>query len=232
MNKSVLYIATAVLATGSVFWTSPMVSQAQKTSTKAIKISEALNLPELEIPEIENVAGVVEEAVQIEEEEVADAEAEVIDMQAGPDIAVQKALAEKKAAEETKAAEEAAVQAKADARQNVVAYALQFVGGKYRAGGNDPHTGADCSGFVKYVMEHAAGISMNRSSSSQATQGHKISSNDMQPGDLIFYGSGSSISHVAMYIGDGKIVHASTERTGIKVSKWNYRTPIKIVSVF
>ena len=230
MNKSVLYIATAVLATGSVFWTSPMVSRAE-TSTKAIKISEALNLPELEIPEIENVAGVVEEAVQIEEE-VADAEAEVIDMQAGPDIAVQKALAEKKAAEETKAAEEAAVQAKADARQNVVAYALQFVGGKYRAGGNDPHTGADCSGFVKYVMEHAAGISMNRSSSSQATQGHKISSNDMQPGDLIFYGSGSSISHVAMYIGDGKIVHASTERTGIKVSKWNYRTPIKIVSVF
>ena len=231
MNKSVLYIATAVLATGSVFWTSPMVSRAE-TSTKAIKISEALNLPELEIPEIENVAGVVEEAVQIEEEEVADAEAEVIDMQAGPDIAVQKALAEKKAAEETKAAEEAAVQAKADSRQNVVAYALQFVGGKYRAGGNDPHTGADCSGFVKYVMEHAAGISMNRSSSSQATQGHKISSNDMQPGDLIFYGSGSSISHVAMYIGDGKIVHASTERTGIKVSKWNYRTPIKIVSVF
>lgn len=231
MNKSVLYIATAVLATGSVFWTSPMVSRAE-TLTKAIKISEALNLPELEIPEIENVAGVVEEAVQIEEEEVADAEAEVIDMQAGPDIAVQKALAEKKAAEETKAAEEAAVQAKADARQNVVAYALQFVGGKYRAGGNDPHTGADCSGFVKYVMEHAAGISMNRSSSSQATQGHKISSNDMQPGDLIFYGSGSSISHVAMYIGDGKIVHASTERTGIKVSKWNYRTPIKIVSVF
>ena len=231
MNKSVLYIATAVLATGSVFWTSPMVSRAE-TSTKAIKISEALNLPELEIPEIENVAGVVEEAVQIEEEEVADAEAEVIDMQAGPDIAVQKALAEKKAAEETKAAEEAAVQAKADARLNVVAYALQFVGGKYRAGGNDPHTGADCSGFVKYVMEHAAGISMNRSSSSQATQGHKISSNDMQPGDLIFYGSGSSISHVAMYIGDGKIVHASTERTGIKVSKWNYRTPIKIVSVF
>lgn len=231
MNKSVLYIATAVLATGSVFWTSPMVSRAE-TSTKAIKISETLNLPELEIPEIENVAGVVEEAVQIEEEEVADAEAEVIDMQAGPDIAVQKALAEKKAAEETKAAEEAAVQAKADARQNVVAYALQFVGGKYRAGGNDPHTGADCSGFVKYVMEHAAGISMNRSSSSQATQGHKISSNDMQPGDLIFYGSGSSISHVAMYIGDGKIVHASTERTGIKVSKWNYRTPIKIVSVF
>ena len=230
MNKSVLYIATAVLATGSVFWTNPMVSRAE-TSAKAIKISEALNLPEIELPEI-NTDDIIDTVVQVEEEEQADVEAEVIDMQAGPDAAVQKALAEKKAAEETKAAEEAAVKAKADARQNVVAYALQFVGGKYRAGGNDPHTGADCSGFVKYVLEHAAGITMNRSSSSQATQGHKITSNDMQPGDLIFYGKGSSISHVAMYIGDGKIVHASTERSGIKVSKWNYRTPIKIVSVF
>lgn len=230
MNKSVLYIATAILATGSVFWTTPMVSRAE-TSAKAIKISEALNLPEIELPEI-NTDEIIDTVVQVEEEEQADAEAEVIDMQAGPDAAVQKALAEKKAAEETKAAEEAAVKAKADARQNVVAYALQFVGGKYRAGGNDPHTGADCSGFVKYVLEHAAGITMNRSSSSQATQGHKITSNDMQPGDLIFYGSGSSISHVAMYIGDGKIVHASTERSGIKISKWNYRTPIKIVSVF
>ena len=53
----------------------------------------------------------------------------------------------------------------------------------------------------------------------------------MQPGDLIFYGSGKGINHVAMYIGDGKVVHASTERTGIKTSPWNYRTPVKIVNV-
>ena len=53
----------------------------------------------------------------------------------------------------------------------------------------------------------------------------------MQPGDLIFYGNGSRVNHVAMYIGDGQIVHASTERTGIKVSNWNYRTPVRIASV-
>jgi len=53
----------------------------------------------------------------------------------------------------------------------------------------------------------------------------------MQPGDLLFYGSGKGINHVAMYIGDGKIVHASTEATGIKVSNWNYRNPVKIVSM-
>lgn len=117
------------------------------------------------------------------------------------------------------------------ARRNLVDYALQFVGGKYRTGGNDPHTGADCSGFVKYVMKHGAGIDMNRSSRSQATQGTAISAEEIQPGDLIFYGNGSSINHVAMYIGDGKIVHASTHKTGIKVSNWNYRSPVKIISM-
>lgn len=127
-------------------------------------------------------------------------------------------------------AEDAQV-ANASARQNLVNYALQFVGGKYRAGGNDPHTGADCSGFVKYVMQHGAGISMNRSSVSQSTQGKQISAEEIQPGDLIFYGNGSSINHVAMYIGDGQIVHASTQKTGIKISKWNYRSPVKIVSM-
>ena len=62
-------------------------------------------------------------------------------------------------------------------------------------------------------------------------QGTAISADQMQPGDLIFYGSGRGINHVAMYIGDGKVVHASTERTGIKTSPWNYRTPVKIVNV-
>lgn len=117
------------------------------------------------------------------------------------------------------------------ARQELVDYALQFVGNPYRTAGNDPHTGADCSGFVKYVMEHGAGISMNRSSVAQATQGQQISSDQMQPGDLIFYGNGSRINHVAMYIGDGQIVHASTHKTGIKISNWNYRSPVKIVNM-
>ena len=53
----------------------------------------------------------------------------------------------------------------------------------------------------------------------------------MQPGDLIFYGDGGGINHVAMYIGNGQVVHASTEATGIKTSPYNYRKPVKIVSV-
>lgn len=116
-------------------------------------------------------------------------------------------------------------------RQELVSYALQFVGGRYRAGGNDPHTGADCSGFSSYVLLHGAGVSIARSSRAQAQQGVDVSADQMRPGDLIFYGSGGRINHVAVYIGDGQVVHASTEKTGIKTSPWNYRTPVRIKNV-
>ena len=127
------------------------------------------------------------------------------------------------------AAQDAA--AAAEFRQGVANYALQFVGGRYSYGGSDPHTGADCSGFTRYVMQHAAGISLARSSGGQAAQGTPVSADQMKPGDLIFYGNGRSINHVAMYIGNGQVVHASTYKTGIKTSPWNYRTPVKIVNV-
>lgn len=116
-------------------------------------------------------------------------------------------------------------------RQQVVNYAMQFVGGRYKYGGSDPHTGVDCSGFTRYVLQNSAGVSMNRSSGGQAAQGVAIGADQMQPGDLLFYGSGRGINHVAMYIGNGQIVHASTERTGITISNWNYRNPVKIVNV-
>lgn len=133
-----------------------------------------------------------------------------------------------------KAAEEAATreaQQKASLRQTVVDYALSFVGGRYVYGGTNPNSGVDCSGFTKYVLENAAGVSVGRTSRDQAAEGVSISAEEMQPGDLLFYGSGSYISHVAMYIGNGQIVHASTERTGIKVSQWNYKTPVRIVNM-
>lgn len=116
-------------------------------------------------------------------------------------------------------------------RQDLVNYALQFLGCAYRDAGSSPSTGFDCSGFVSYVMRNGAGVSLNRSSRAQATQGVAISAEQMRPGDLIFYGSGSSINHVTMYIGDGQVVHASTYKTGVKTSPWNYRAPVKIVNV-
>lgn len=118
-----------------------------------------------------------------------------------------------------------------DVRQNVVNYALSFLGGPYRYGGNDPRTGVDCSGFTRYVLGNAAGVQMLRSSGSQATQGIPVSADQMRPGDLLFYGGSGGINHVALYIGSGKIVHASTYETGIIISNWNYRNPVRIVSV-
>ena len=207
MRKIGLYIA-AMMTTGAVLWGTPILSYAEPIMV------EANNL--------------------VSEDEVDEEDPEDLEdpSMAGPGIEARKQEeARVKAFAEAEAAKSAEKQA-ADARQNLVNYALQFVGGPYRAGGNDPHTGADCSGFVKYVMENGAGISMNRSSSSQSTQGTPVSASQMQPGDLIFYGNGSRINHVALYIGNGQIVHASTYKTGIKISNWNYRTPVKITSVF
>lgn len=204
MKKTVLYIAAVLAVSGGLMWQRPMVAHAEPEVIQEAPVSTVL---------------------EVAAEEVADEDN-------GPAPEIQAA---KKLEEELAAAEEAAARAAeeaASARQNLVDYALQFVGGPYRAGGNDPHTGVDCSGFVRYVMQHGAGISMNRSSGSQATQGHAVNSSQMQPGDLLFYSGGSGINHVAMYIGDGKIVHASTYVTGIKISKWNYRNPVKIVSMF
>lgn len=111
-------------------------------------------------------------------------------------------------------------------RQNIVTYAMQFLGNAYVWGGNDPHTGADCSGFVKYVYKHVADIMLPRVSYEQCYSGSKISSLEMKPGDLIFYANvEGTVNHVAMYIGNGTIIHAASRNSGIKLSEWNYRTP-------
>lgn len=116
-------------------------------------------------------------------------------------------------------------------RREVVEYALQFVGGRYAYGGVDPNKGVDCSGFTRYVLSNSASVRLPHSSGGQSSYGTPVSREEMQPGDLIFYGSAKRINHVAMYIGDGKVVHASTEKTGIKTSPYDYREPVKIVSL-
>ena len=116
-------------------------------------------------------------------------------------------------------------------RAQVVDFALQFVGNPYVYGGTDPNTGADCSGFTSYVLRHAAGVSLSHSSVAQAGEGRVVSEEEMKQGDLVFYSNGFRINHVAIYAGNGQVVHASTNKTGIKTSPWNYRTPVKIVRV-
>ncbi len=116
-------------------------------------------------------------------------------------------------------------------RNSIVEYALQFVGNAYVYGGNDPHTGVDCSGFTRYILSNKAGVYLNRTAASQSSQGRAISPEEARPGDLVFYSGGGGINHVAIYIGNGRIVHASTEKTGIITSNMYYRTPAKVVNM-
>ena len=123
-------------------------------------------------------------------------------------------------------------------------FAIKYVGNPYVYGGTSLTNGADCSGFVMTVHSNfgikllrVANDQMNGPSSSYINMGYKaavvVDTKNMLPGDLIFYGSGGYASHVAMYIGNGQIVHASNSQPypagGIKISNYDYQTPIKVV---
>ena len=114
-------------------------------------------------------------------------------------------------------------------RVDLVNYALQFVGNRYVWGGESLTKGVDCSGYTMKIYQRY-GVYLPHSSRAQPNHGTKISRDQIRPGDLIFYGSGKTINHVAIYIGNGQVVHASNARDGIKISNAFYRTPICIVS--
>ena len=116
-----------------------------------------------------------------------------------------------------------------DSRVSLVQFALQFVGNCYVWGGTSLTNGIDCSGFTMQVYARY-GVGLPHHAASQPAYGKRISASEAKPGDLFFYGSGSSISHVGIYIGNGQIVHASNARTGIKISNAYYRTPICVIS--
>lgn len=108
--------------------------------------------------------------------------------------------------------------------QEIVDYALQFEGNPYVYGGTSLTNGADCSGFVMSVFQEF-GYELPRVAADQYEQSEKKEIEDLEPGDLVFYGSGG-ISHVALYIGDEQIIHASTSATGIKISDYDYQQPV------
>ena len=113
---------------------------------------------------------------------------------------------------------------------DLVNYANQFVGNSYKWGGTSLTNGADCSGFVQSVYANY-GYSLPRTAAQQSGAGTEVSLSDIQAGDLLFYSNGGDIGHVAIYEGNGQIVHASNSRDGIKTSSYDYRTPVKAVRV-
>ena len=109
-------------------------------------------------------------------------------------------------------------------RKAIVDYAMQFLGNRYVHGGQSLKSGTDCSGFTMYVLKEF-GYSISRTPQGQYTgAGRKISYSEIQPGDIICYSSngGRSCTHVAFYIGDGKILHAANSKDGVKISSATY----------
>jgi hypothetical protein len=105
--------------------------------------------------------------------------------------------------------------------EKLLKYASQFLGNRYVWGGTSLTNGADCSGFTQSVFRHF-GYSLSRTAAEQAHNGRKVSNNKLRPGDLLFYHTDkrnkNRISHVAIYIGNGKIIHSANRKAGIVIS--------------
>lgn len=166
-----------------------------------------------------------EEAAQIREErrvEKAEKASEKAEQEKAAALeSIQKTIEDVK----KKAAEEAEAQRVAK-RQAVVDFALQFERNPYVYGGTSLTNGADCSGFVMSVFANF-GYSLPRVAAAQCDASTKKDISQLEPGDLVFYGNGY-VDHVALYIGDGKIIHASGAATGIKISNYDYEQPAAI----
>ncbi len=110
-----------------------------------------------------------------------------------------------------------------DVRVDLCQYAQEFIGNPYVWGGTSLTKGADCSGFTLSIFKKY-GFSLPHSAASQSQMGTDVSLSEAKAGDLVFYAKGGRVNHVAIYIGNGQVVHASNPKTGIRISAVGYRT--------
>ena len=110
-----------------------------------------------------------------------------------------------------------------DLRKSLIALAMNLRDIRYVRGGHDPSTGFDCSGFVRYVFAHAIGLQLPTNSASQFLAGLKVNRADMKPGDLVFFRTHGkrNISHVGIYISDGRFIHSPTSGKSVEISSLN-----------
>lgn len=109
-----------------------------------------------------------------------------------------------------------------DLRDTLIGLAMELRNTRYVRGGHDPSTGFDCSGFVRYVFEHAIGLQLPTNSASQFMIGHTVARNDMQPGDLVFFRTAGRhgrgrVSHVGIYLSDGRFIHSPRRGESVRV---------------
>lgn len=110
-----------------------------------------------------------------------------------------------------------------DVRIDLCQYAQEYIGNPYVWGGTSLTKGADCSGFTLSIFKKY-GFSLPHSAAAQSQMGSKVSLSEAKAGDLVFYTKGGRVNHVAIYIGNGQVVHASNPKTGIRISAVGYRT--------
>jgi len=105
-------------------------------------------------------------------------------------------------------------------RQDVVMQAMALLDSNYVYNGKKLHTGFDCSGFVSFVYKESAGVELRGSAADIASKTRSVPANTATPGDLVFFNTlGSPNSHVGIYIGSGKFIHAANERTGVRIDQ-------------
>ena len=113
----------------------------------------------------------------------------------------------------------ARIQVPSDSRSEVVLYAMGLIDIDYRFGGSNPASGLDCSGMVDYIFQNAVGLKLPHSAYQIAQLGRDVDIGTLQPGDLVFFNTSSRpFSHVGLYIGDGKFIHAPNNNGKIKTS--------------
>lgn len=109
-----------------------------------------------------------------------------------------------------------------NAAQEVLMSALSLTGVKYKFGGNSPETGFDCSGFVRYVFQQAANLTLPHGARAISQLGQSVTTDQLQPGDLVFFNTlKSAFSHVGIYVGEGRFIHAPSSGGGIHIVNMN-----------
>lgn len=103
--------------------------------------------------------------------------------------------------------------------QDVTMYALGLIGVKYKFGGNDPRSGLDCSGLVRYVFQEVTGVTLPRTSKEMSGLGAKVAVDDLKPGDLVFFNTRRfANSHVGIYLGDDRFIHAPSRGGDVEIA--------------
>ena len=106
-------------------------------------------------------------------------------------------------------------------RGDLIMNAMSLIGLSYRFGGNSPTQGLDCSGFMQYIFKRSMGITLPRTSAEMATVGQQVDRANLKPGDMVFFGGGGRVSHVGMYIGNDRFIHAPRTGRDIEITSMN-----------